>query len=110
MTAYALLRIKPGASCYQDFAFYEWPISQYGDQGKRMADIPDDAVFVGQKISKPGGVYWDCKTHGAGMPGSYGNGSIFVRGRDSVELLTPMLGYEPTHPTDSGQAGAGGEQ
>ena len=32
------------------------------------------------------------------MAGRYGNGSIFVYGDDCVEMLTPMLGYEPELP------------
>ena len=103
MSAYALVRIKPGAKCFQDFSYYVWPISAYGEEGKKLADIDDDAVFIGEKKGSGDGVRWDCKTHGAGMPGSYGNGSIFVSGEDCVEMLTPMLGYEPELSLSSGE-------
>lgn len=95
MAAYALIRIKSGAKCFQDFAFYTWPLSHYGEQGKAMADIPDDAVFIGKKVRDGERTKWRCKTHGAGMKGSYRNGGITVWGDDPVEMLTPLLGYEP---------------
>jgi hypothetical protein len=95
MLAYALIRIKPGAKCFQDFTFYTWPLSDYGEEGKAMADIADSAVFVGKKVRYGEGTRWYCKTHGAGMKGSYRNGEIIVWGDDPVEMLTPLLGYEP---------------
>lgn len=100
MTAYALARIKSGAKCSQDHKFYTWPLSAYGREGKALADIPDEAVFLAEK-RKDGS--WDCRTYGAGMPGSYGNGGIYVWGADPVELLTPMLGYKPELPRTGGQ-------
>lgn len=101
MSGYALVRIKPGAKCFQDFAFYRWPLSDYGEEGKAMADIPDDVVFIGKKMTDGKSVKWDCKTHGAGMIGSYGNGGIIVSGDDPVEMLTPLLGYQPELAPDT---------
>ena len=95
MPDFALVKIKPGAKCYQDFAFYTWPLSDYGEDGKAMADIPDDSVFIGEKTRDRNGTKWRCKTHGAGMPGSYGNGGITVWGDDPVEMITPLLSYKP---------------
>lgn len=97
MPAYALVRIKKGAQCWQDHNGYKWPPSDYGEEGRKLARVPDDQIFIGTK--KVGDkVKWDCKAPGAGMKGDYGNGGIFVFGDDPVELLTPMLAYEPEIP------------
>lgn len=76
---------------------YTWPPSDYCDEGRRLAGVSDDAVFIGKKVVGRN-FRWDCKAPGAGMAGRYGNGSIFVYGDDCVEMLTPMLGYEPELP------------
>lgn len=110
MAAFALVRIKPGAKCFQDFAFYTWPISDYGEEGKAMADLPDDAVFIGKKVFDGDRIKWRCKTHGAGMPGSYRNGGIIVWGDDPVQMVTPMLGYEPELTSDRAQSAPPQEQ
>jgi|GEM_PF-5863281 len=108
MPVYALVRIKPGALCCQDRSIYRWPPSNYGEEGKNLARVEDDAVFVGEKRLKSGEVLWDCKARGAGIIGEYGNGGIFVSGDDCVEMLTPLLGYKPEPPRPK-QKGSGDE-
>lgn len=100
MTAFALVRIKSGAKCFQDFAFYTWPLSDYGEEGKAMADIPDDSIFIGEKVRDGKGVKWRCRTRGAGVTGAYGNGAITAWGADPVEMITPLLGYKPELPSE----------
>jgi len=103
MTAYALVRIKNGARCGQDFHFYTWPPSDYGDEGRKLAGVHDDAVFIARKMVSNGRVSWNCRTNGAGMlGGDYGNGGISVFDGSGVEMLTPLLGYEPELPPEQG--------
>ncbi len=99
MSVYALVRIKTGARCYQDFSSYYWPPSDYGDEGKSLAGVADDCVFVAEKRTSGDPAYWDCRAPGAGQSGAYGNGSIFAP-IDGVEFLTPMLGYTPELPSN----------
>lgn len=96
MSVYAYVRIKPGANCFQDMNFYEWPPSQYSEKIKNFIGVDDDTVFVAEKwIKSGGGVNWHCEAKGAGeIGGDYRNGGIIVKGGDSVELLTPLYGYK----------------
>ena len=88
------VRIKEGASIFQDHHFGKWPNccppnSEYeGEEYQYVAKNPD-MEFDGEW----NGRYWDCKSDGYGHlksrgdTGAYGNGSIFVIGLDSVEIL-----------------------
>ena len=82
---YALVKIKPGVGMYQDFRFGRWMPGE------------SNPTFVAEKSTKGNDVVWDCKAPGyGGKP--YGNGSIYVYGFDAVEMLTPLLGFEPEVP------------
>lgn len=92
MPVYVLLRVKPGAGCFQDFRFYQWPPSAYGEEGTSLAGVADDCIFIAEKLDAK----WECTAPGAGARGQYGNGSISISGSDCIEYLTPMLGYCPS--------------
>lgn len=86
-------RIITGSPIFQDHHFGKWPIccpprSEYaGAEYQYRAKDPDmvfDVEWNGRR--------WECKADGYGYlshAGKYGNGSIFVSGRDGVELVTP---------------------
>lgn len=82
------VRIKIGTRVSHDMGFFVWPkckppLSEYkGENWKAETKFPD-AVFK----ARWNGFYWDCKRKGYGGKKEYGNGSIFVRGKDSVELI-----------------------
>lgn len=78
------VRIKPGAGIFQDHHFLTWPRCLVGTNGWQAPD--QDMVFEAVKE----GNGWDCKADGFGFhkpKGDYGNGSIYVRGLDQVEVL-----------------------
>lgn len=89
----AKVRIKRGTAIMQDHRFSNWPACvppqhEYeGEDYRREAKDPD-MIFDAQWM----GDYWDCFAHGYGVIESadrnaYGNGSIFVTGFDSVEVI-----------------------
>lgn len=73
------VRIKHGASIFQDFQSRTWP------QITENPDIEFTAEWNGR--------YWDCRADGYGHltsrgdTGDYGNGSILVHGYDNVEII-----------------------
>lgn len=88
-------RIKLGTPIFQDHRFCKWPEccppeSEYhGDDYEYLAKDPYmifDVEWDGRS--------WDCKANGygyhksLGYNGEYGNGSIFIRIFDGVELIT----------------------
>ena len=105
------VRIKLGSGIFQDHCWGSWPnclpsvtesLSQ--EQFKYTTRSPN-RVFIGNFVDK-GGKYWDCKARGYGFSittnnvngviinekdfgsGQYGNGSMSVYGKDSVEIVT----------------------
>ena len=88
------VRIKEGSGVFQDHHFGKWPEccppqSEYeGDEYQYRAKNPD-MEFDGEW----NGRWWNCVADGYGRlkrygeEGEYGNGSIFVPGLDSVEVL-----------------------
>ena len=84
-------RIKLWAEIFHDRHFGKWPNclppkSEYEGEAYQYEAKDPDMVFD----IKWTGRYWECKADGYGMlrsrgeDGEYGNGSIFVRGRDGV--------------------------
>jgi len=83
-------KIKRGAAISHDFRVWYWPecassAEEYeGEEYKYEAKNPDmvfDVEWTGR--------YWECKAdlYGSDVPGRYGNGSIFVFGKDNVEIV-----------------------
>lgn len=86
-----VVRIKPGAHCFQDHAFTRWPQCQPPGGAGQAADPV--MLFQASLVLREGpdsNGYWDCRAVGFGLPGSYGNGSIHVSGRDSVEIVETL--------------------
>jgi hypothetical protein len=103
MPAYALIKIKRGALISQDFRVGTWPAccpprAEHNGERKQFTLYPD-AVFIGEKSVSRGKVFWECKRAGYGLRHEYGNGQITVHSGD-VEMLTPLLGYEPSLPSE----------
>lgn len=92
---WAVVKIKEGASCFQDMHFYKWPPSQYGEKGKKLAKVADDCIFIAKKRAGSK-LTWDCHAPNAGLRGQYGNGSIFA---DDVEILSPLTAFQPDYKT-----------
>lgn len=75
-------RIVDGAGVFQDFCFRRWP------QCRTIAKDPAMVFDV-----EWDGRLWECKADGYGYQrsrgedGEYGNGSIFVKKFDGVELV-----------------------
>lgn len=85
---YALVKIKNGAKCFQDFRLFTWPPAH-------DPRFTPDTVFVAKKVLMRGGVEWDCTTWGAGFMDDYGDGSVSA---SDVELLSPVSYVKPTLP------------
>lgn len=89
---WAVLKIKRGAKASQDCSFFRWPLSDYDNGDQRLTE---DMVFIAQKMNSSNGLRWVCYAPHAGFKDQYGNGSVYVMGNDSVELLTPVTLYAP---------------
>ena len=83
-------RIVKGATVHQDHAICAWPgcvppTSEWeGGEHQYFTKFPNAIFDVEWK-----GTHWDCKRKGYGVLGgeNYGNGSIFVRKFEDVELV-----------------------
>ena len=87
-------KIKIGAGIFQDHHFGKWPnccppAKEYkGEVYEYQARNPD-MLF---EVEWTGG-HWDCRADGYGHlssngdTGEYGNGSIFVKDRDGVDIV-----------------------
>lgn len=90
-------RIKRGTGIMQDMSFMRWPHC-HAPGGGEEAEDPDMIFEVEWKgIEKDG--WWDCTAWGYGVLGTkngegYGSGSIFVNGRDGVDLVKRPNGIE----------------
>ena len=77
------VRIKPGAAVFQDRYFGQWPVLRCD---RADPDTLFDAEWNGSR--------WECRADGYGYhrsdgdDGEYGNGSLFVLGRDGVEPVS----------------------
>ena len=76
------VRIKRGALVAQDFMVWNWPDTRAGTAAD--PDMEFEAEW--------NGTFWDCRAWGYGkmtngVPGAYGNGSIFAFRKDGVEVL-----------------------
>jgi hypothetical protein len=95
-------KIRIGAGIMQDLHWGEWPNcvpprKEYeGEEYKYLAKNPDmlfEASWNGR--------YWSCKADGYGHlkfygdAGDYGNGSIFVYGFSSVDIVKVLSGELP---------------
>lgn len=83
-------RIKIGAEIYQDFSYGKWPDckppkSEYdGEDYQYTTKFPDRIFEVSWDESWNA---WDCRADGYGSHTDYGNGSISVHRRESVEII-----------------------
>ena len=107
ITSYAELkvicRIKKGAPIFQDYRQGNWPKclppdKEYkGEPYQRQAKNPDMLFEAGWN-----GRYWNCTADGYGHlkfygdDGEYGNGSIFVYGFSSVDIVEVLSGELPS--------------
>ena len=86
-------RIKVGAGIFQDHHFDKWPncLPPKRHNGLVNQDMIFDIEW--RETGKDAG-YWNCKADGYGYIatrgeiGDYGNGSIFVRDKNGVEVVT----------------------
>lgn len=98
MSIECLVKIKDGAKISQDMGYGIWPACKppceewKGEEYHQYTKQPD-AIFLAEKKKD----YWDCKRFGYGLMTSnpyvmdaYGNGSVYVRDMEGVEILTPM--------------------
>ena len=82
--------IKIGSSVGHDHGFFKWPsckppMREYeGEQYLYKTKDPYKIFNVHYYVSNDS---WVCSAEGYGMEGSYGNGPIYVRGKDSICLL-----------------------
>jgi len=91
---WALVRIVNGAHCLIDRSFFKWPPSIHDERAQKTIKVTDDCVFIAQKQIIRGQPSWECRAPGAGQSGlNYGNGAIDA---SDVEMLTPLLGYQPS--------------
>lgn len=94
---YYVVRIKEGSVISHDRGFGMWPQCKPPKSEGMIDDITKypDALFIAKWCKDE---YWDCirEGYGAGtsssvIQGEYGNGSIFVYDRDSVEVVGKNL-------------------
>lgn len=86
--------IRENACIFQDHHFIQWPcclppqIEYDKEEYQYLAKNPNMIFNVYWN-----GQYWDCKAYGYGIHdvkdnNSYGNGSIFVRKFDDIEIIS----------------------
>lgn len=86
-------RIKRDASVMRDFIYMRWPyvkIVRIDEESIECDAEKEDIVFDVEWKKE----FWKCTAPGYGKKGNYGEGALYVRNFDDVELIKEEEEYQ----------------